>query len=79
MPPNTSPEKCSVIVTNYKYYEAESEERHQSIAGIKCERTLSHHRKMCLQHVSYFSILYCWVYKFLNSIDMQQWRTTGDE
>ena len=36
MPPNTSPEKCSVIVTIYKYFEAESEERHQSIAGIKC-------------------------------------------
>ena len=36
MVPNTSLEKCSVIVTIYKYFEAESEERHQSIAGIKC-------------------------------------------
>ena len=81
MSPNTSPENCSVIVIIYKYFEAESEERHQSIAGIKMsEITLSYHRNMCLQHVLYFSILHCWVYKrFLNSIDMQQWRMIGDE
>ena len=36
MPPNTSSVKYSVIVTIYKYFEAESEERHQSITGIKC-------------------------------------------
>ena len=83
MPPNTSPEKCSVIVTIYKYFEAESEERHQSIAGIKpSEITLSYHRNMCLQHALYFSILHvqCCVYKrFLDSIDMQQWRMISDE
>ena len=50
MPPNTSLEKCSVIVTIYKYFEAESEERHQSIAGIKCLKEHCH-ENMYLQHV----------------------------
>ena len=67
MQSNTSPKKYSVIVTIYKYLEAESK-RHQFIAGIKCVK------EHCLiteiyvfsmyPYVNrlYFSILHCWVH-----------------
>ena len=48
MPPNTSSEKCSVIVTIYKYFEAESEERHQSIAEIKCLKEHCQINEICV-------------------------------
>ena len=79
MPPNTLSEKFSAIVTIYKYFEAESEERHQS--GITC---LKEHCQVTEINVFsmysfvnrlYFSILH----RFFNSINMQQWRMIGDE
>ena len=86
MPPNTLSEKRSVIVTIYKYFEAESEEKHHTIARIKCLKEHCQITEICVfsmySYVNrlYVSILHCWVYKvFLNSIDMQQWRMTNDE
>ena len=59
MPPNTSPEKCSVIVTIYKYLEVESEERHQSIAGIKCLKEHCQITEICVYSIYYiFSLVY---------------------
>ena len=53
---------------NNKYFEAESEERHQSIAGIKCLKEHCQITEICVfsmySYVNrlYFSILYCWVF-----------------
>ena len=58
MPPNTSSEKCSAIVTIYKYFEAESEERHQSIAGIKCQK----------EHCQITEIYVFSMYSFINRL-----------
>ena len=63
MPPNTSPEKCSVIVPVYKYFEAESEERHQSIAGIKYLKEHCQITEICV-----FSMYYILVYYTVGSI-----------
>ena len=81
MPSNTSPEKCSVIVTIYKYFEAESEERHQPIAGIKCLKEYCQITEICVFSMYYVLVFYTVgsINVFLNSIGMQQWRIIGDE
>ena len=86
MPPNTSSEKIPAIVTIYKYFEAESEERQQSIGGIKCLQEHCQITEICVFSMYsfvnriYFSTLHRWVYNvFFNSIDMQQWRMIGGE
>ena len=60
MSPNISPEKCSVIVTIYKYIEADSEERHQSIAGIKCMKEHCQITEICVfsMPVDYILVYY---------------------
>ena len=65
---NFTSKKCSVIVTIYKYFEAESEERHQSVAGIKylkehCQITEIRVFSM-YSYVNrlYFSKLHCWIF-----------------
>ena len=78
MPPNTSPEKCSVIVTIYKYFEAESEERRQSIAGIKSMSEHCQIKEMCVCSVySYFNRLYFSILFSVESITcFEQYRYT---
>ena len=53
---------------NFKYFEAESEERHQSIAGIKCLKEHCQITEICVfsmySHINrlYFSTLHSWVF-----------------
>ena len=62
MPPKTSPEKCSMIVTIYKYCEAESEERQKYVSSA-----------LILTLIDYILVDYTvGSMTFLNSIDMQQ-------
>ena len=68
MPPNTSPETYSVIVTINKYFAAKSEESQQSVAGIKCLKAHCQITKICVFSMYssvnrlYFGILHCWVF-----------------
>ena len=58
--------KCSVIVTIYKYFEAESKERRQSVAGIKCLKEHCQITEICvLSMYSYVNRLY---FSILNSL-----------
>ena len=82
MPPNTSPEKCSVVVTIYKYFEVEYEEKHQSIAEKNIVKSQKYVSSACIiMLIDYILVHYtvgCVTF-FLNSIYMQQWRMIGDE
>ena len=43
---------------NYKYFEAESEERHQSIAGIKCLKEHCQITEICVFSMYYILVYY---------------------
>ena len=68
MPPNASPEKCSVIVTIHKYFEVEAKEKHQSIAGIKCLKNIVKSHKYVFSSRILMSIDYILVYYTVGSI-----------
>ena len=59
MPPNTSSEKCSVIVTIYKYFEVESEEKYQSVAGKNIVKSQKYAASACiLMLIDYILVYY---------------------
>ena len=59
MPPNTSPEKCSVIVTIYKYFEVESKEKHRSLAGKNIANSQKYVSLTCiLMLIDYILVYY---------------------
>ena len=70
MPPNTSPEKYSVIVTIYKYFEVESEENHRSIAGKNIAKSQKYVSSACILMLMDYILVYYTVrfIRFLNSI-----------
>ena len=71
MPPNTSPEKCSVIVTIYKYFKVESEKKHRSIAGKNIAKSQKYVSSACiLVLIDYIFVYYTFgsITFFLNSI-----------
>ena len=84
MSPNTSPEKCSVNVTIYKYFEVESEEKHPSIAGKNIAKSQKYVSSACILMLIDYILVYYTVgsitfFELYIYIYMQQWRMIDDE
>ena len=77
MLPNTSPEKCSVSVTIYKYFEVESKEKHRSISGKNIVKSQKYVSTACILMLIVYTLLHDTVgsIMFLNATG----RMIGDE